>query len=202
MDNQVDLREWLDLDDTAKRLSLTFEEEITDKDVLSFFIEGKIQLSWRHPPILVEEVCSATKLLGCWFSDVPINHKNEELFDSKWDMNVNSFELLQPLKSKNYNNKEKSHISGLITSSDIYTLRGITRLVSSSFALTEWIIALTNGTEEITKNMIMEQSKMGASTGTLLASDDRTLYRLRKSIPPDALKVLYPEEEELGTILV
>ena len=84
MDKLFKLRQFLSVEDAARRLSFTFQEEVLPKDVLYLVLENRLQISWIHPPLYVEEVAPVTGLYGQWFGAQSVNHRSflsiEELF--------------------------------------------------------------------------------------------------------------------------
>ena len=49
MSKLFNLKKWVTLDDAAKRLSMTFNEEVKIKDLLQFSIDGHLTISVDFP---------------------------------------------------------------------------------------------------------------------------------------------------------
>ena len=50
------LKKWLSIEDTAKKLSLTFDEDVSIKDVLQFILNGELSVSWYIQSELAMEI--------------------------------------------------------------------------------------------------------------------------------------------------
>ena len=86
MEKIFKLRQYLSIEDTARRLSYSFQEEVLPTDVLNLVMESQLKISWLHGPIWVEEVAYVTGLFGNWFGKENIKHNSnlnlEELFSA------------------------------------------------------------------------------------------------------------------------
>ena len=87
MEKIFKIRQYLSIEDTARRLSYSFQEEVLPVDVLNLVMESQLKISWLHGPIWVEEVALVTGLYGNWFGEEHIEHKSyltmDELFSAE-----------------------------------------------------------------------------------------------------------------------
>lgn len=74
------LREWLNLEDAARKLSYSFQEEVTEKDILKLVLHDLLPISLMHGPLWVEDVALVTALYGKWFNGAPVNHSTRPSF--------------------------------------------------------------------------------------------------------------------------
>jgi hypothetical protein len=75
MSKLLKAKQWLTLEDAAKRLSISFDEDVTQKEVLQLTIEGKLALSYLlvgHAHLLVKD---ENALYGWRYTKKVINDK-------------------------------------------------------------------------------------------------------------------------------
>lgn len=62
------LKKWLTLEDAAKRLTTSLQEEVTVRDILQLSLEQEISLSWNIRFKYLREVAPYTRLMGFGFT--------------------------------------------------------------------------------------------------------------------------------------
>jgi hypothetical protein len=68
------LREFLNVEDTARRLTFSFQEDVTQNDILNLVIDHKLPIAVVHDLLHVEDIASISKLCGYWFGEDRIKH--------------------------------------------------------------------------------------------------------------------------------
>ncbi|WP_135443231.1 hypothetical protein [Vibrio tasmaniensis] len=61
------LRQWLSIDDVARRLSYICEEDVSDKDIVQLCIDGELDICWLVRHGWAREAAMYTSLIGGWF---------------------------------------------------------------------------------------------------------------------------------------
>jgi hypothetical protein len=127
------LKEWYSLEDAAKRLTLTLNEEITVKDILQLFIEGHLELSWYMRNIHAQKVAPYTKILN-------------------WDKKFGTlFSVMHDEENQNYVKYDRSKVTHAVSTyednSGIVSLNGIFNLdLEESSSTKDWILSIITNT--------------------------------------------------------